>query len=251
MASGGAGSQSRSGGGDNSTIFLSQGSYEKPKGLLQAISDIQKQYVLEANTSANSPGIPEEWFTSEARLDFWNVGFKAAVSGGVVAAIFIPLAIAAIEKNIPLFGNWTPTLVDEILSFFLAVSFHIGMGLLLAGLGAYYVGPLTRQMIKRLLEGVAVGALAKAAVVFLFFHFIYLKVITPENLTTVLWKMSAKVSYERLNNVYQWFMAFRPVLLTSAWFVLLTNIVFVAVPYAGIGLTIYRQYRRRKETEFI
>lgn len=246
MAREGGNAQGGGGGGRDSTIFLSQTPYEKPKGLVQAISDIQKQYVLEANSSDGSPGIPEEWFSSDARLDFWNVGFKSAVSGGVVAAIFIPLAIGVLEKNIPVFGTWEPTLFDEILVFFLAVSFHVGIGLLLAGLGAYYVGPITRQMIKRLLEGVASGAFLKAGLVFVFFHYLYLKVITEENLIGLLWRFSPHVSYERLNSVYQWVMAFRPVLLTSAWFVMATNVVFVGVPYLGLGFSVYRQYRRKR-----
>ncbi|MBI5178198.1 MAG: hypothetical protein HZA04_02955 [Nitrospinae bacterium] len=243
------GKASQGGGRDSAPIFTSQTPYEKPKGLIEAISDIQQMYVMESAAPAGSPGLPDEWFTSQSRIDFWNVGFKAALAGGLVGSVFIPLAIGVLEKNIPVFGSWQPTVIDELLVFILAVSFHIGYGLLLYSLGRYYVGTVTRAMVNNLMTGVLTGAATKGVLVFLLFHYLYLKVITAENLTDALMWFYPTFSYDQLNAAYRWGMAFRPVFLTSAWFVLLTNLLFVGIPYAGIAMSVYRQRRLKKDVE--
>lgn len=253
MASGG-GKSGGSAGAKDPGVFLSPAPQEKPKGLMEALSDIQQMHVMESRAlgmggihGAAADGIPEDWFTFQSRIDYWNIGFKASLAGGLVGFFFIPLAFGVLDKNIPVFGTWSPTVLDELIVFVGAVSFHIGYGVLLASLGRFYVGAVCKSMIKNLLSGVVVGALAKGVLVFLLFHFIALYFITPLKVQEAMYWFYPAFTYDQLNATYKWILEFRPVLLKSAWFIALTNVLLIFIPMFSIGMQLYRTRNRNKE----
>ena len=202
----------------------------KPKGLLDAISEIQQYYVVERSGST----IPEDFFTISGKLAFFEVGFKGGFVCGLISAMLTPLAIGVFELYIPIFGTRDPSVFDRVFAFLLAISFTIGYSFFFAGLGKYYIGEISKAAIKNLIGGVLTGAILKLVIAFLAFHFIYFVVLEPHTFARWLLKLDRFVKYETLNRFYQWMGIFRPVFLTSSYFVAFTTAIMIFVPLSGI-----------------
>ena len=111
-------------------IFVgNQAAPGKPKGLLDAISEIQQYYVVERSGST----IPVDFFTLGGKLAFFEVGFKGGFLCGLISAFLTPIAIGVIEKYIPIFGSYDATLYDKFFAFLIAVSFTVGYAFFFAG----------------------------------------------------------------------------------------------------------------------
>jgi hypothetical protein len=70
--------------------------------------------------------------------------------------------MAAME--IPIFGDAAPTLFDQIYALLLVLGFSLGYGFFLATLKSCYIGNISKSMIRNLLGGVVIGAVAKALI---------------------------------------------------------------------------------------
>ncbi|MCK9195403.1 MAG: hypothetical protein M0P16_00300 [Syntrophales bacterium] len=214
-------------------VFLgSQPTPGKPKGLLDAISEIQQYYVVERSGST----IPVDFFTLAGKLAFFEVGFKGAFISGLVSAFLTPIAIGVIERYLPIFGSYDPTFYDKCFAFLIAIGFTVGYAFFFAVLGKYYIGEISKAAIKNLIMGLVAGAILKLVIAFLAFHFIYFVVLEPHNLAVWLLKMRWLIQYYSLNKLYQWLQDFRPVFLISAYFVAFTTSLLVTIPVAGIFL---------------
>lgn len=212
-------------------IFLgSTPSPGKPKGLVDALSEIQQFYVVERSGSP----IPPDFFTIGGKLAFFEVGFKAAFLSGLVSALLTPFAFGVFERYLPIFGSYNPSFFDRIFALVLAVSFSVGYAIFIAFVGGYYIGNLPRLAIRNLLGGFITGAVVKMIIVFLIFHTVYFFILTPEFLQKNLLKFSTFVKYDTLNRVYQFLMEFKSVFLTSSYFVIFTTVLMVGIPLASI-----------------
>ncbi len=218
---------SRSGG----VVITSSGDM-KPKGLIDAISEIEQFYTTEQSGSE----IPERFFTTKNRIEFFEVGFKGAFISGLITALLLPWAIGVFEKKVPVFGVVGGSFFDQIFALLLAFSFTIGYAVFIASVGRYYEGPFTKSMVRCLLSGVVIGALFKMVIAFLFFHFLYFVILTEERLSTALLHLKDRVAFETLDQIYRWTLGFKPVFLTSAWLVVLTTLIFIAIPMITVGL---------------
>jgi hypothetical protein len=212
-------------------VFLgAQATPGKPKGLLDAISEIQQYYVVERSGST----IPVDFFTLAGKLAFFEVGFKGGFICGLVSAFLTPVAIGVIEKYLPIFGSYDPTLYDKFFAFLIAVSFTVGYAFFFASLGKYYIGEISKAAIKNLIAGLVSGAILKFVIAFMAFHFIYFIVLEPDRLGAWMLKLTWLIRIENMDRLYQWLGEFRPVFLTSAYFVAFTTFLMVAIPITGI-----------------
>lgn len=228
-------------GGSNSDVILTGGQgKEKPKGLIDAISEVQWFCTAERNGSP----VPENFFVLRSKLDYFEVGFKGSFISGLVSALFVPIAIGVIERMIPVFGSSSPSLFDQAFVFLLALSFSIGYALFIGGIGKYYTGNITKTMIRNLIGGVFVGAILKTILAVLLFHFLYIVVLKESNIIYVLSHLSIVLDKSKLIPIYIWLMEFKPILLTSAWFVVVTTIIFLLIPIVMIAITVVKEKRR-------
>ena len=212
-------------------VFIgSAASPGKPKGLLDAISEIQQYYVVERSGST----IPEDFFTLGGKLAFFEVGFKGGLLCGLISALFTPLAIGVFEKYIPIFGTFEMTLYDKFFAFVIALSFSIGYAFFFASLGKYYIGEISKAAIKNLISGLATGAILKMIIAFIAFHFLYFIVLEPHNLAGTLIKLKWLVSMNKLNTIHQWLGDFRHIFLSSSYFIVFTTFLMVSIPLIGI-----------------
>lgn len=237
MASGGG----REGG---APVIMSGHETGKPKGLLDAISQLQYFYTQECGGMELPPGL----FTANDQVDYLELGFRSTFASGLVMALLTPLSVGVLEKMIPIFGSATPSPFDTFYVMLLTLFYLIGYGVFL-GIGVRsFLGDYTHQMVKNLLLGITIAAALKAVIVFLLFHFIYIKLLTQARIVSCIAYLSQYVSIEKLAGPYKWMMEFRPVFLTSAWFVLITTGIWLAVLY-GCYLSALRRNAKLKEVE--
>lgn len=226
-------------GESNGTVIITSGGGGdlKPKGVIDAVSEIEKYSAMDRRGSQ----IPERFFTTKNRIEYFEAGFKGSLISGLVTALLAPLAIGVIERMIPVFGDKEPTAFDKGFVFLIALSFSIGYAVFTGGMGRYYNGNFTRVMIKSFVSGSIAGAILKMVLAFIFFHFLYLAVFVEDRIASVVYVFRSWADPGYLENIYQWLVHFRPVLLISAWFIVLTTLIFIMVPVISIGLTLYRE----------
>jgi len=164
-----------------------------------------------------------------------EVGFRSSFASGIVTALLTPIAIGVIEQYIPMFGDPTPTMFDKFSAFLLALGFSLGYAVFMAKASICFIGEYTRAMVLNLLGGMVFGAVVKAVVAFIAFHFLYFKVFSDSN---VLWGVGklyyAKTSPASVASIYYWVQGFKGIFLTSAYFVLVSTAVFIIIPIAAM-----------------
>jgi len=211
-----------------------------PKGLLEAISFIEQNFSNELGGAI----LKETFLTTKQRLEFFEVGFRGSFMSGLISAMLTPIAIGVIERYIPIFGDADPSRFDMVFAFMLAVGYSLGFAIFLAYASTKFVGGYTRAMIRNLLGGVVAGAAFKAILAFLGFHFLYFVMLSDANMqkgAQLLYK--AHAPRNAVVSAYSWLYDFKPVFLTSAWFVLGVTLVFVLIPTTSMLLA---RVRNRK-----
>lgn len=219
----------------------------KPRGLLDAISEIQQYYTVEKGGS----NIPEDFLTLKGKLSFFMVGFKHASLSGLVSILLTPLALGVISKYIPIFGSRDPTLFDKFLALMIGLSFNLAYSALISILRKYNVGSITRTAIRSLLGGIIVAMGVKVVFSWVFFHLVYFIAFDPHNLTRILVKLPFLEGSVRVQ-LFDFLLQFKPVLLTSAYFIAITSVLLVGIPavfiYKG-GKRLEEELRKEKEWE--
>jgi hypothetical protein len=208
-----------------------------PRGFLEVISYIEQNFANELGGAV----IRDTFLTTKQRLEFFEVGFRSSFLSGLISALLTPFAIGVVERYIPVFGSTSPDTFDMFFAFLLAVGYSLGFAIFLAYACTKFVGTYTRAMARNLLGGVVTGAVLKAILAFIGFHFLYIVVMTDTNLQWAAKQLyRLKLSRSSVLSVYDWVLGFRGVFLTSAWFVLGVTIVFIAIPSVAMVLTIRR-----------
>ncbi len=233
---------SRSGSSNNSPDMMPipQGSEIHPRGLLEAISYIDQNFANELGGCM----INARFLTTKQRLEFMEVGFRSAFASGIVTALLTPVAIGVIERYIPMFGNTDPSLFDKISAFLLALGFSLGYAIFMAKTATCYIGKYTRAMIANLIGGMAFGAILKAIVAFIAFHFIYFKILSDDHVSWAVSKLyHARLSEKTVAGIFNWVQGFKTVFLTSAYFILVTTAIFILIPLIAM---LYAHFRNKK-----
>ena len=223
--------------GNSDILPMPPGQEIHPKGFLEAIAYIEQNFANELGGAV----IRDAFLTTKQRLEFFEVGFRSAFISGLISALLTPFAIGVVERYIPVFGSTTPDTFDMFFVFMLAVGYSLGFAIFLAYACTKFVGTYTRAMIRNLLGGVITGALLKAILAFIGFHFLYIVVMTDSNLQWGARQLCRlKLSQSAVLAVYHWVDGFKEVFLTSAWFVLGVTVVFIAIPIAAMLLAVRR-----------
>ena len=234
---------SRNGGSNNNSpdmMPIPQSGEIHPRGLLEAISYIDQNYANELGGCM----IHARFLTTKQRLEFMEVGFRSAFGSGIVTALLTPVAIGVIEQYIPIFGDTDPSIFDKLSAFLLALGFSLGYALFMAKTATCYIGKYTRAMIANLLGGMAIGAILKALVAFIAFHFIYFKILSGDHVVWLVSKLYyTKLSQKTVAGIFTWVQGFKTVFLTSAYFILVTTAIFILIPVTAL---IYAHYRNKK-----
>ncbi len=76
-----------SGGRGNSTVLAGGGAYKPPKGLLDAISEIQQLKVIESGGN----NIDSDFFSIQQRLDYYKVGSRSGMKEAVFMFLLFPI----------------------------------------------------------------------------------------------------------------------------------------------------------------
>ncbi|GMT42651.1 MAG: hypothetical protein IEMM0002_1062 [bacterium] len=233
--------------GGRSDAIISDRPPEKPNNTLEALENIQHYYVAEKA----GVRVDENFFSTLDTIKYFEIGFKGAFISGLVAAALTPFAIAVMENYLPVFGSSEPSTYDQVFVFVLALSFSIGYSFFYGNIGKYYIGPITKQMIRWLLGGVMTGAIIKFAIAFIFYHFIYFVVLMPETVEQFLLFFKSTFAPETLIWAYNAILEFKPIFLTSAWFIAFSTLLFITVPttsmlYYGVKWRIFSDSKTAK-----
>ena len=208
-----------------------------PKGLLEAISFIEQNFSNELGGAI----LKSTFLTTKQRLEFFEVGFRSAFVSGLVSALLTPIALGVVEKYIPIFGDADPSRFDMVFAFMLAVGYSLGFAIFLAYACTKFIGGYTRAMIRNLIGGVVSGAILKAILAFIGFHFLYFVVLSDANMqkgAQLLYK--SHVPKTAVFSIYGWIYDFKPVFLTSAWFIVWVTLVFILIPTVSLLLAMLR-----------
>jgi len=228
--------------GGGSPIITQGHDPEKPKGLLDAIAELQYFHSQERGGMVLDGGL----FTIKDTILFMELGFWGTFKSGLIMALFTPLTIGVLEKMIPIFGSLNPSAFDKFYVMLLSLMYLIGYGYFL-GIGAKsFFSEYTHKMVTNLLQGIVCAALLKVGIVFLLFHSIYILVWTPEHLLRLVAFLTRYISIEHLAQPYKWLLDFRPVFISSAWFVVVTTVIWLAVIF---GFYVWARIRNAKLRE--
>jgi len=229
-----------SGGGGGGDYPIPPSSEIHPKGLLEAISYIDQNFANEMGGCI----INSRFLNTKQRLEFMEVGIRSSLVSGMISAVLTPIAVGVLERHIPIFGDATPTIVDQGAALLLAVSFYVGYAIFIAKSATCYVGDYTRSMVRNLLGGMTLGSAIKVVIVFLAFQSIYFFAMKDKYLA---WLASQcyrfRFKQETAIKVFYWLREFRETLLTSANFVVLTTLIFTLIPW----IAYYIAKRRNKK----
>ena len=220
--------------GNDSVMVGKQNNEEfHPQGFLSLVGWIERSHTNERGGAIIDPA----FLTTPQRTEIMEIGFRSSFASGFAMALLFPLALGVLNRHIGIFGTTTPTWFDLSCGLLLALMFPLGYSFFLAYIATRHLGGYTRAMVSNLLSGVAGATAVKAVVLFIGFHVIYFKVVTGPNVVWVLKHLSSTLSYEKSLAIYGWIMAFRHVFKQSAWYILGTSALFVAIPYLSMLLT--------------
>jgi len=223
----------------NDVLPTSQGAPHKPKGMIDALSEIQQYGSIEKRGS----NIPDDFLTIGGKFSFFGVGFHSAVMSGVISIFLTPLSIGVFDRYIPIFGSYDINIIDKIFSMFIAVGFTLGYGIFLAQLRKHNTGSITKSAINNLMGGIVAGSVVKIVFSFLLFHILYFIVFAPPFLVKMLLKIGPFMKKDTKLMLFDFFVDFRAVFLTSAYFILFTTLLLIGIP----SFYIWRGGKKSKE----
>ncbi len=235
-------------GGGRGSMIVTGEAPGKPTGFIDAVSQIESYATLEEKGGE----IPEGLFTTKLKIEFFEVGVISTLQTALVTILLVPLAIGVIEKHFPLFGgegSWG--IVDSILVLFVSCSFTIGYAVFLARLGMFYVYPYSKKMINAFLSGVWMGAFFKVIIALVLYHTLAFAVCKPESALRIVLKFHKWISYETEKALFELIVGMGEVFIISAWFIVGTTVVFLAVPFVSILITKYRHRKYMLQREKI
>lgn len=216
---------------------------ERTRGILNAISEIQRFHVIESKTE-----LPKDYFALEQTWDFFKIGFKSGLLEGTLFAILVAALQAFYPSAKMYFKNEQITSIEIIILNFLSYSTIALTTLLMLFLSRYYKGVFTKRAIFSLLNGRSFSFFLKAALFFYGFKFIYnYSLSNSENTITILRfinkifiSLFTKISDKQFIDYYYQFIVEKILLMSTE----LTMIMLVTaiIPYVTI---FYKSFQQR------
>ena len=229
--------------GDGSTALFTSAAPGKPRGFIEAFSQIERYYELETQGRDIPPGL----FTTQQKIEFWEVGFISTFWSSVFSIALAPLAIGVIEKYIPVLGVRCPLPPTRSKYSCWLSALPSDTPPFLGQLGRYYDGKYTKRMIRSFMSGIVMTAILKILIAVVLFHFLALYVCEPPRVERMLLYFKGWICVPTLISIYNFIVDFRGVFLTSAWFVTATPLFYIAVPAVSIWTRVFidKRYRRK------
>jgi len=210
--------------------------------ILDAISQIQQFYVIEANGQS----IPSDFLTLRGQMNFFNVGFGAGFLEALFFALLMSISLIIIsEDNIrhsiarffPLIDSnmflWTTTLLPVLIS-----------GGLCSYLSKFYIGHITRKSIDSLLLGRVISMIFKGTIIFFLLIFLSSH-ITPKSAWTIANTLSLH-HYPLAVNLYYMLMKMKPILVNRAFEILGIFTLAIAMPFFFVwGVALARKIKAK------
>jgi hypothetical protein len=232
-----------SGGGGNG--------YKKPRGVIDAVSEIQQYYALEKQVEDE---LPAEYFTIKQSLDFFNIGLKSAFTEGIIFIVLIPF-VMALYPSYKLYFYGLSLSTNEQISMYALTYGHIGaMTMFLAAMSRYYSGNLTKNAIVSLLSGRSSALILKAFLAFGLFKFMYVFSMTnPQQLYKI--AESSVFVFKTLLNGYNitpmqiysyYYLSAAPALNKVAYSVMYSMLFMAILPFITL---VYRGYSRELDAK--
>jgi len=233
---------------DANALSNKESAYQKPRGILNALSEIQRYYVIESKASEE---LPIEYFTLEQMWDFFKVGFRHGILEGLLFITLLPFLqtiypsfkfyflgsqFTAREQLFFNIGSYVPILITTLFMLYLS---------------KYYVGVLAKRAIFSLVNGRSATFVMKGvAVYFLLHHIQTLSLRDPSvvyswiDFTSWLFNIFASHAVEA-EYIYTYYFKFViPALSDTANEILITMLVFAFFPYITI---FYKGYRAKRD----
>ena len=137
-----------------------------PRGLIDAVSEIQRYHVIERT----GQDIPSDFLTVRGTLAFFGAGMRTGLLEGAFLGLFLPLAWGVWGDVIPAFGG-EAGVFGKCLVFFFGFGTSLAMTAVLGGLlASCRGGNLARRAAGSLAWGRALGLAAVGIVVYLLFN---------------------------------------------------------------------------------
>ncbi len=224
----------------NATIITTGngGHVQRPKNIINAISDIQQFYVIEQQ----GQNIPAEFLTLEGSLDFFRIGIKSGLNEGLFLVLLfpvfsfylLPFVLKSPDSSTNMiFGSvpYLPVLVNTLLCSYIS---------------RYYIGNITRKAINSLFAGRAMILIAKGFLVYVFYLVLY-KMSTPERVWSV-----AGYFKENAEKFYYGYLETLPHLVPLATRCAIVIVIAAIVPYGSVYLLdLWHNYKIKRNTRLI
>ncbi len=214
-----------------------------PHGLFDMMKIVWTYHSLEQR----GVEFPKDFFTPDDMLKYSTCGIVESLKSGLITVIFTPIAFAVADKIVPIFGTKEPSTFDKVFAFLLALSLTTAYASVLVSITQRYIFPFTKKIIKNFLIGVITGKLLITVIAFIFYHWLYIKVLTEDKVISKLQSFKYFLDPDKSNIVYNWIMEFKPTLLISAWFIVLTTVIFITIPLISIFITIRKNRQLTEE----
>jgi hypothetical protein len=204
----------------------------KSKGFFEAVTEIQQTYVAEKSGLT----IDENFLTIEQRLEFWMIGLKSMLGGGLIMMLTLPFSIAVIQEKLPVFSG-NVTLFDKIYVLFLSFSFIVGIAYFFYYISRFNVGKMTRGMLMNMFSGLTIGVFIKTGLTVFLYALIRYKLLAESSLihifTFLINNKFFHISNEMANYLYQESLIYRDILIQSAYTVLISNAIMLIFLWFG------------------
>jgi hypothetical protein len=215
--------------------------YVKPKGIIDAVEEIQRFYVFESETYKD---IPYNFFSFKQVLDFIWIGFRGAIVESLLFFLIFPVALTVYPAAKVYFMGTPPTIGDYILPFMLSYSTIVIMTIYVMSAARYYWGgAVTRKAIHSLFTGRSIAFVLKA---FLGWWLLTLLYIYSYRSPDVFWNVSGALAW--FWNVFLadsaaisgeilyifWYQAVAPALRDTANDIFITMFVIAAIPFCTL-----------------
>jgi hypothetical protein len=255
FSSGSSNSSSGARSANNATIAGEDTAYAKPRGVIDAVEEIQRFYVFESRDK----DLPYDFFSFKQVLDFFLIGLRGAMFESVLFFLVFPVALTVYPAAKVYFMGVQPTIGDYILPFVLSYSMIVIMTIYVISAARYYKGGVvTRKAIHSLFAGRSLAFVIKAFLGWWLLTLLYIYSYKDPNLMwsateliSWIWNIfmprDSAVSSELLYVFY--YQAVAPSLRSTADDIFVTMLILAAIPFTT--LFTYGGYRfLRKQSAF-
>ena len=225
--------------GTNTTIIPldSSNSVYRPKGIINAISEIQQFYVIESHGQE----IPSEFLTLEGSLDLFKIGMRSGFNEGLFILLLFPVfsfyllpfvvdSSDLVVKRVVLLIPFLPLVINTILCIYLS---------------RYYIGNITRKAINSLFIGRCLTLLLKGFLIYVLYQLLF-QLSKPE----YVWKVAS--NFHDPERVYYGYLSILPNMVPVATETVAGMYCAAIGPYiAACLLDCWRQRAKKKNMEKI